>query len=382
MKAWIEFWISFALPVGALFLILLRGCIWGLLFMYEETAWEFTRRMASHVGAVVIPAAVEGKAQIYFGYPGGGKEIFFGDDFYTVKIDSRYYEQNNSGNSKSKYICYEFDDNNLYEFGDYTYINNQKKYICGIYARLSDGILKFKYSLGDVQLLADKKYHNEKLSGVSLIGTVLSTYGEMVELHLDIDKEAGATCPFKWTPVTGNQMYLMPEIGTKASLYFQSADDHSALSMDSPRTNGSFGKMNAVGASSVTETDDVSFAKSEMYSQTGTLRANMATGNADYEDFESMLDLPDAADSYGNSGGGAPPMSNPSDKQLHTADGMEMNLTDSDISFIMAGASLLLNGGITGESSANISITAENKVEITGKNVSISTPSVITLVKP
>lgn len=105
----------------------------------------------------------------------------------------------------------------------------------------------------------------------------------------------------------------------------------------------------------------------------------MPTGNADYDDFESMLDLPQAAGDSG--GGGEPPMSNPDNKQLH-ANGKEMNLTASQISFISDGLSLLMGGsGIEGTSDKKITIAAEEKVEISGKTVKISSDSTVILGK-
>lgn len=56
-------------------------------------------------------------------------------------------------------------------------------------------------------------------------------------LKLDIDGKNGEY-DYKWKPTSGNLMYCMPKIGTKASLYFESADERSGIATNSPRTNG------------------------------------------------------------------------------------------------------------------------------------------------
>ena len=56
-------------------------------------------------------------------------------------------------------------------------------------------------------------------------------------LKLDIDGKNGGY-DYKWKPTSGSLMYCMPKIGTKASLYFESADERSGIATNSPRTNG------------------------------------------------------------------------------------------------------------------------------------------------
>ena len=75
---------------------------------------------------------------------------------------------------------------------------------------------------------------------MSLLGTVLSTAGETVKVHFDIDKgqDEAKAYPYEWAPLTGNLMYLMPEVGTRVSVYFGSADERSAKAVACVRTNG------------------------------------------------------------------------------------------------------------------------------------------------
>ena len=75
--------------------------------------------------------------------------------------------------------------------------------------------------------------------GLSLVGTVKSTSQERVVLALDIDngKDTGGY-PFPWRPESGNIMYCMPKVGTRASLFLQDGDGGHAVVLNSPRENG------------------------------------------------------------------------------------------------------------------------------------------------
>ena len=66
-----------------------------------------------------------------------------------------------------------------------------------------------------------------------------STSQERVVLALDIDngKDTGGY-PFPWRPESGNIMYCMPKVGTRASLFLQDGDGGHAVVLNSPRENG------------------------------------------------------------------------------------------------------------------------------------------------
>ena len=85
-----------------------------------------------------------------------------------------------------------------------------------------------------------RKQFNALITGMSVLGTVLEAEREKIKIHLDIDPEQdiGTAFWYKWVPQTGNLMYLMPRVGTRASLYFSNEDETSAVAVNSVRTNG------------------------------------------------------------------------------------------------------------------------------------------------
>ena len=100
--------------------------------------------------------------------------------------------------------------------------------------------MTFEYTLARPSYLAMLRQYNEKICGMSILGTVLETAGETLKIHLDIDptQDPATAYPYDWVPGTGNLMYLMPKIGTRVSLYFYSSDERSARAIGCVRTNG------------------------------------------------------------------------------------------------------------------------------------------------
>ena len=67
---------------------------------------------------------------------------------------------------------------------------------------------------------------------------------ETVQLKLDIDqgKPEQKLYPFNWVPATGNMMYMMPQEGTRVSLYFKGDEETSAVAVNCIRSGGGCAK--------------------------------------------------------------------------------------------------------------------------------------------
>ena len=107
--------------------------------------------------------------------------------------------------------------------------------------KLERGELLFTYRLGKPGLGYGRKQYNDKISGMTILGEVLSTERETVRLKLDIDEgwNPGGPYAYTWRPETGNMMYCMPQAGTRVSLYFPNYDEQAAMAVNCVRTNGS-----------------------------------------------------------------------------------------------------------------------------------------------
>ena len=124
--------------------------------------------------------------------------------------------------------------------GWYTVYKGQEFLIYEKWGKMERGELIFTYRLGKPGLGWGRKRYNDKISGMTILGEVLSTERETVRLKLDIDEgwNPGGPYPYTWRPETGNMMYCMPQVGTRVSLYFPNYNEQMAMAVNCVRTNG------------------------------------------------------------------------------------------------------------------------------------------------
>lgn len=211
------------------------------IIQYQETDWEFIKRMASHFNTVVIPEICYGFPQVSFGIVEGKEYILNDNNNYTFQIDA-------SGFRKKKIVCQckisdfifiEIEDYNNYNLGDKIYYKGYKLIVFEKYIEMKDGLLNIKYILGFEQKFGLLRSYNNYISGMSILGNVIETKDEFLKIHLDIDKTQSLKTAyyFSWKPQTGNLLYCMPKKGTRVSLYFPDKDEKFAFSTECIRTN-------------------------------------------------------------------------------------------------------------------------------------------------
>jgi len=186
---------------------------------YEETDWEFSRRLASHLSAPVMPDVETGEPCFWIGVRRGGLVSGFSETWYVADVDNRgiTYWVRNTGN---------------YSLGDRTVFLGQEMVICEKKVKYQNGQLEFNYLLGNEQTWNVNVQYQEAFAGISLSGIVRSRKAESVSISLDIDNgiETGEYF-YDWQPDTGNTLYAVPEPGSPISLYFGSQDESSGIAI-------------------------------------------------------------------------------------------------------------------------------------------------------
>ena len=210
---------------------------------YRETDWAFLKRLASWCGGVVVPESHYSYPRLWFGFPERAFTCSFPEDCYTVGISRRYFELGGAaaGYRRADFLYYDVPSSQMCDLGWYTVFKGQEFLICEKWAKLERGELTFTYRLGKPGLGWGRKEYNDKISGMTILGEVLSTERETVRLKLDIDEgwAPGGPYAYTWRPETGNMMYCMPQAGTRVSLYFPNYDEQAAMAVNCVRTNGS-----------------------------------------------------------------------------------------------------------------------------------------------
>ena len=207
---------------------------------YRETDWEFIRRLASRFGMAVYPETTLGGGKLTVDLPQTGNVGELSYLGYTARIDRKFYQAGGEqeGRSREQYRTYEVRSMELRRVGDAVPWDGKNLFVCARKAELKGGMLEFVYTLSGREWTWQKRLGNPKISGMSLLGTVEGCSGETVRLLLDIDRgrPAQLSYPWTWVPATGNLMYLMPQVGTRVSLYFKGEEETDAIAVNCIRS--------------------------------------------------------------------------------------------------------------------------------------------------
>ncbi len=213
---------------------------------YQETDWEFVKRMASRFALSPYPEPSIGGSKMYVGIPKTGNICELEADEYAVGIDERFYALGGegAGYNRSQFLCYEVKSLENHRVGDKARFLGEEKYICAKRGSVIHGQMEFTYTLASPAWAGARRQGNRNFSGLSLLGTVSSCSNETVQLKLDIDqgKPEQKLYPFNWVPATGNMMYMMPRKGTRVSLYFKGDEETSAVAVNCIRSGGGCAK--------------------------------------------------------------------------------------------------------------------------------------------
>ncbi|WP_367565191.1 contractile injection system protein, VgrG/Pvc8 family [Lacrimispora sp.] len=222
----------------------------NLILQYEETDWEFLKRLASHFQAGLVPSLIHDAPKIVFGTPKGKETGNIERCHYEITKDIGRYmkssQNQNSGLMEVDAVEYHIETVDDYEIGDRVNYQNKSLYIKSKEAEMAGGILKFKYSLSTLKGLNKERLYNQQIVGLSLKGTVLKSVRDKIQVHLEIDKaqERSKAWEFPYaTPYTAEGhggWYCMPEKGDTVFIYFPTKEEHEGAGINSIR-NGDKG---------------------------------------------------------------------------------------------------------------------------------------------
>ncbi len=184
---------------------------------YEETDWEFCRRLASHLRVPVVPDVETGSLGFWVGMRKGEKIASFSEAWYTAEVDVTR-------------VRYWVRDAISYKLGDRTVFMEQEMTVCEKRAVYQQGQVQYYYLLENAQTIVEPVMYQQKFTGMSLSGAVQTVKGETVSIALDIDHgKAAGEYFYDWIPETGNALYAMPEQGAPVLLYFGSEDEQGGM---------------------------------------------------------------------------------------------------------------------------------------------------------
>ncbi|VBB07137.1 phage late control gene d protein (gpd) [Lucifera butyrica] len=210
---------------------------------YEETDWQFIRRMAALMGTVLAADSIAADRIFSFGYPQGGSKTLPAEIAYKTGKNIRAFYEDFAYNSRllaNEYAYYEVETQEALNIGDKVTFLDFEMYVGAVTIELKRGLLVYRARLVRKSTLRQNPIYNKKIQGISLEGTVLDVKDQTVKVHLAIDPEQNPDEAFwyPFAPPTTDMMYLMPQLGTQVSLYIPGVKEQDAVITGCVRTNG------------------------------------------------------------------------------------------------------------------------------------------------
>ncbi|GIO86800.1 hypothetical protein J25TS5_37320 [Paenibacillus faecis] len=213
-----------------------------LLVQYQETDWQFMKRVASLVGTVILPDVVLDAPRVYFGVPdfSWGKQLHVYR--YTMTQDRELYLQTHVGYSDTRtnsadYVSYEVTSRQYVQVGDNVSFKGQMWVVYSADMRYDQGIVTYAYKLVQRSGIRSLVRQNHRIQGVSLGGKVISRANNMVKVHLDIDEEHdnGGNWWFPYSSEGNNMFHALPEEGARINVYFPGGEEKKAIAVNAVR---------------------------------------------------------------------------------------------------------------------------------------------------
>jgi len=204
--------------------------IGNLLVQYQETDWEFAKRLASHFNDVLVPAYRTGGIHYYFGLPDGKRNIALSKAAYTIRKDAADYLEKTKNRAASLIeddaLCLEIDSREAYEIGDSFSFQGKTYYIYDIESNLDRKELIHHYKLKSRAALRTIKQYNEHMIGASLEANITGVSKDTVQVNIAADGIQSNPKWFLYSTVysspDGTGWYCMPEANDSVRLYLPS----------------------------------------------------------------------------------------------------------------------------------------------------------------
>lgn len=195
---------------------------------YQETDWEFIKRVLSGQGAAVYADSTLPGIHLRMGLADEQEETDWDRLPYTVVRDTA--PENASKGPKGQ-VRYTVQADDIFPLGKKVLFHGQELYVGMISRQLQQGILASQYTLYFREGLEIPGYGNPLLCGVSLYGVVTEVRRSRVRVALGTDTSTPCRDAYFYPYSTvaaspdGSGWYCMPKPGDPVRIFFPSDDE-------------------------------------------------------------------------------------------------------------------------------------------------------------
>lgn len=209
-----------------------------LIVQYQETDWEFLKRMASLIHTVIVADNINGRVSFCLGMPKIKKREMGEVLSHTVKAFDRKLSEcgNRKEYIKSGALVLLVETREIYELCTPVIFNGKEYVICSVKGGLQGKELVNTYELAEIKSIATTEKINSEIGGISLDGAVHKVSQDHIQVRFPQDVHQ----PAVWFPYAtvysspdGTGWYCMPEEGDSIRVYFQDNDERKAVAFNS-----------------------------------------------------------------------------------------------------------------------------------------------------
>lgn len=216
-----------------------------MVVQYNETDWEFLKRLTSHFNAVIIPECTMSGIKYTIGVPDLRRIYDLKHFNYSMSKEINEYQLKSaegvSSINDSDFLNYKITTNKILDLYGKVKFNNRNLYVYQCEIEAINGILTTTCMLRDENGMKIPRIYNEKLKGVSLEGKIVSVKKDIVKVALGIDSYSNTVkVNTEWFPYStvfsspdGTGWYCMPEIGDAIRMYIPDNDEKNAYVISS-----------------------------------------------------------------------------------------------------------------------------------------------------
>ena len=219
----------------------------NLLLQYQETNWEFLRRIASHNSSVLLPSVTE--PAFFFVIPKVNQMgSLLSYRFSVGKNLRRYRRHSGAGVDVAPADSVEYmvtADDSVLSIGDTVDYGDNTLFVREARLHLADAVLTCQYVLCPENGLKVPSAWNRHITGLTLPGRVLEVKDDTVKVLLCVDESQDTAAAYAFpyiTPYSAENhtgVYLMPEPDDVVCIQFPTEDESMAVALSSWRQAGS-----------------------------------------------------------------------------------------------------------------------------------------------
>ncbi|WP_236347345.1 contractile injection system protein, VgrG/Pvc8 family, partial [Paenibacillus plantiphilus] len=216
-----------------------------LIVQYQETDWQFMKRLASRIGTVILPDVVMDAARVYFGVPDLSWGTVIKSKRYAMirncdtYMEIKAHAEGGSADAMrvTDFTSYRVVTEQYCQVGDDVQFKGSMWVVSESVITYQNGMLQYEYLLVQRQSLRRKARLNKAIQGVSLEGRVVKRANNMVKVHLDIDDghDEQGNWWFPYSPEGNNIFHCLPDEGARIKVYFPSGKEKKAIAVNAVR---------------------------------------------------------------------------------------------------------------------------------------------------